>query len=176
MCRPAPLYVLWFRGSWNPAGSLGCAVVQCVRPVPSELGRGEGCRLLVCCLVVWCFVCGAGEGCRLSGFCEIASLVRAEAPVPSVATSGCPKRSEGGCPCRSEEAHRPSSGQHSWVRYAKARRNPKVTAGIHLKKSHGYRTGQIRVTNSRKSSTSLPCSSRPVPKRVATSALSSNDK
>ena len=35
-----------------------------MRPVPSELGRGEGCRLLVCCLVVWCFVCGAGEGCR----------------------------------------------------------------------------------------------------------------
>ena len=23
-----------------PAGSLGCAVVPCVRPVPSELGRG----------------------------------------------------------------------------------------------------------------------------------------
>ena len=32
---------LWFRGSWNPAGSLGCAVVPCVRPVPSELGRGR---------------------------------------------------------------------------------------------------------------------------------------
>ena len=31
---------LWFRGSWNPAGSLGRAVVQYVRPVPSELGRG----------------------------------------------------------------------------------------------------------------------------------------
>ena len=32
---------LWFRGSWNPAGSLGCAVVPCVRPVPSELVRGR---------------------------------------------------------------------------------------------------------------------------------------
>ena len=114
MCRPAPLYVLWFRGSWNPAGSLGCAVVQCVRPVPSELGRGEGCRLLVCCLVVWCFVCGAGEGCRLSGFCEIASLVCAEASVPSVATSGCPKRSEGGCPCRSEEGAEPRANPAGW--------------------------------------------------------------
>ena len=72
-----------------------CAVVPCVRPVPSELGRGEGCRL--------------------SGFCEIASLVCAEGSVPSVATSGCPKRSEGGCPCRSEDVHRPSSGQRSGV-------------------------------------------------------------
>ena len=61
-------------------------------------------------------------------------------------------------------------------RHTKARHRHKTAAGIHLKKSHGYRTGQIRVTNSRKSSTSLPCSSRPTPKRVATSALSSNDK
>ena len=84
-------------------------------PCLANWGGGEGCRLLVCCLVVWCFVCGAGEGCRLSGFCEIASLVCAEASVPSVATSGCPKRSEGGCPCRSEDVHRPSSGQRSGV-------------------------------------------------------------
>ena len=55
----------------------------------------------------WCFARGAGEGCRLSGFCEIATLVCAEGSVPSVATSGCPKRSEGGCPCRSEDVHRP---------------------------------------------------------------------
>ena len=45
-----------------------------------------------------------------------------------------------------------------------------------ISKSLCYRTGQIRVTNSRKSSTSLPCSNKPTPKRVATSALSSNDK
>jgi len=32
---------LWFRGSRNPAGSLGCVVVQYVRPVPSELWRGR---------------------------------------------------------------------------------------------------------------------------------------
>ena len=32
-----------------PAGSLGCVVVQYVRPVPSELGRG-GCRGLACCV------------------------------------------------------------------------------------------------------------------------------
>ena len=45
---------LWFRGSWNPAGSLGCAVVPCVRPVPSELGRGKAVACLVCCLLVGC--------------------------------------------------------------------------------------------------------------------------
>ena len=33
---------LWFRGSWNPAGFCGgIAVVQYVRPVPSELGWGR---------------------------------------------------------------------------------------------------------------------------------------
>ena len=77
--------------------------------------RGGGCRLLVCCLVAWRFACGAGEGCRLLVSCEIANQSRAEAPVPSVATSGCPKRSEGGCPCRSEDVHRPSSVQHGRV-------------------------------------------------------------
>ena len=60
--------------------------------------------------------------------------------------------------------------------HAKARRNPKGLQRANHTKSLYYRTGQIRVTNSRKSSTSLPCSSRPTPKRVATSALSSNDK
>ena len=33
-----------------------------MRPVPSELVRGEGCRGLVRCLVVGCFACGAGGG------------------------------------------------------------------------------------------------------------------
>lgn len=61
-------------------------------------------------------------------------------------------------------------------RHTKARHRHTTAAGNHFKKSQGYRTGQIRVTNSRKSSTSLPCSNRPTPKRVATSALSSNDK
>ena len=40
-CPPGSSAHLWFRGSWNPAGSLGCAVVPCARPVPSELGRGK---------------------------------------------------------------------------------------------------------------------------------------
>ena len=156
---------------------------------------GGGCRGLVCYVMAgvlrvgrgglsrfsvlpggWVFCVWGGEGCRVLVCCVVVSLVRAEAPVPSVATSGCPKRSEGGCPCRSEDVHRPSSGQHSWVRYAKARHRHTTAAGNHFKKSQGYRTGQIRVTNSRKSSTSLPCSNRPTPKRVATSALSSNDK
>ena len=77
--------------------------------------RGGGCCLLVCCVVVGCFACGEGEGRRLLVFCLLANLVRAEVSVPSVATSGCPKRSEGGCPCRSEDVHRPSSVQHNWV-------------------------------------------------------------
>ena len=63
----------------------------------------------------WVFCVWGGEGCRLLVCCVVVSLVRAEAPVPSVATSGCPKRSEGGCPCRSEDVHRPSSGQRSGV-------------------------------------------------------------
>ena len=45
----------------GPAGSLGCAVVPCVRPVPSELGRGRAVACLVCCLVVGCFACGVGR-------------------------------------------------------------------------------------------------------------------
>ena len=44
-----------------PAGSLGRAGVQCVRPVPSELGRGRAVACLVCCLVIGCFACGAGR-------------------------------------------------------------------------------------------------------------------
>ena len=38
---------LWFRGSRNPAGSLGCVVAQYVRPVPSELWRGRA-------VAFWC--------------------------------------------------------------------------------------------------------------------------
>ena len=56
MSRRGNIYTsahLWFRGSRNPAGSLGCVVVQYVRPVPSELWRG-GCRGLVCCVVARC--------------------------------------------------------------------------------------------------------------------------
>ena len=67
---------LWFRGSWNPAGSLGCAVVPCVRPVPGELVRGEGCRGLVCCLVVGCFACGAGEVVACLVCCLVAGVLR----------------------------------------------------------------------------------------------------
>ena len=89
-----------------------CAVVSCVRPVPSELGRGGLSRFSVL-LGGWCFACGVGEGCRVLACCLLVNLVRAEASVPSVATSGCPKRSEGGCPCRSEDVHRPSSQQRA---------------------------------------------------------------
>ena len=46
-------------------------------------------------------------------------------------------------------------------RHAKARRSSQNRSGQTLKLV--YRTGQICVTNSRKSFTSLPCSSRPVP-------------
>ena len=47
-------------GARYPAGSLGCVVVQYVRPVPSELWRG---RLSPLGLLPggWCFACGAGE-------------------------------------------------------------------------------------------------------------------
>ena len=174
MRRPAPLCICG-SGFAESRRFVGVRVGFVCAPCLANWGGGGLSRFSVL-PGGWVFCVWGGEGCRLLVCCVVVSLVRAEAPVPSVATSGCPKRSEGGCPCRSEEAHRPSSGQHSWVRYAKARRNPKVAAGNHFKKSQGYRTGQIRVTNSRKSSTSLPCSSRPVPKRVATSALSSNDK
>ena len=57
-----------------------------------------------------------GEGCRLLAFCLLANLVRAEAPVPSVATSECPKRSEGGCPCRNEEGAEPRANPAGVVR------------------------------------------------------------
>ena len=130
----APLCVSVFGVRCGPAGVAVDSRGFRVRPVPSELGRGGLSRFSVLSgywmfcvwgggglspfsllLGGWCFARGAGEGCRLSGFCEIASLVCAEGSVPSVATSGCPKRSEGGCPCRSEDVYRPSSSQHSWV-------------------------------------------------------------
>ena len=85
-----------------------------VRPVPSELWRGRAVAFLACCLVVGVLRVGGGE-LSLFASCEVASQLRAEASVSSVATSGCPKRSEGGCPCRSEDVHRPSSVQHSRV-------------------------------------------------------------
>ena len=130
----APPRVSVFGVRCGPAGVAVDSRGFRVRPVPSELGRGGLSRFSVLSgywmfcvwgggglspfsllLGGWCFARGAGEGCRLSGFCEIASLVCAEGSVPSVATSGCPKRSEGGCPCRSEDVYRPSSSQHSWV-------------------------------------------------------------
>ena len=101
-----------------------------MRPVPSELGRGKavavqciawwlvfcvwgggGCRVLVCCVVASVLRVGRGRAVALLACCLMVSLVRAEVSVPSVATSGCPKRSEGGCPCRSEDVHRPSCVQ-----------------------------------------------------------------
>ena len=87
-----------------------CSVVQYVRPVPSELGWGRLSRFSLL-LGGLAFCVWGGEGCRVLVCCVVVSLVRAEAPVPSVATSGCPKRSEGGCPCRSEDVHRTSSQQ-----------------------------------------------------------------
>ena len=55
----------------------GCGrftMVQCVRPVPSELGRG---RLSPLGLLPggWCFACGAGEGCRVLGCCVVAECL-----------------------------------------------------------------------------------------------------
>ncbi len=88
MCCPAPLRICGLRVRGIPPVRWGARGFR-VRPVPSELGRGRAVAFLACCLMV--------------------SLVRAEGSVPSVATSGCPKRSEGGCPCRSEDVHRPSS-------------------------------------------------------------------
>lgn len=37
---------------------------------------GEGCRGLVCCLVIGCFVCGAGEDCRLLACCLVVGVLR----------------------------------------------------------------------------------------------------
>ena len=51
---------LWFRGSRNPAGSLGCVVVQYVRPVPSELGRGRA--VAVWSVAWWLDVLRVGRG------------------------------------------------------------------------------------------------------------------
>ena len=101
-----------------------CAVVQYVRPVPSELGRGGLSRFGV--LIGGLAFCVWGGG-RLSLF----SLVRAEAPVPSVATSGCPKRSEGGWRGRAPPLKRPTL---AGCRHRKARRNPKgLQRAIHTK-------------------------------------------
>ena len=163
--------IAWWLSVW---------VVKClrgfrVRPVPSELWRGRLSRFSVL-LGGWVFYVWEGEGCRLLVCCVVVSLVRAEVSVPSVATSGCPKRSEGGCPCRSEDVHRPSSQQCGRLKAYESPPPSQDSSGQSTQKVFSYRTGQIRVTNSRKSSTSLPCSNKPVPKRVATSALSSNDK
>ena len=105
------------------AGSLGCAVVQYVRPVPSELGWGGLSRfsLLPGGLVFCVWGCGERPCDTLRALPENVAAPRGsrwarlyatsggcvEVSVASVATSGCPKRSEGGCPCRSEEGAEP---------------------------------------------------------------------
>ena len=61
-----------------------CAVVQCVRPVPGELGRGRAVACLVCCLMTGCFVWGYGERpCdTLRALPENAARYRRAAPAP----------------------------------------------------------------------------------------------
>ena len=57
---------LWFRGAWNPAGFCGgIAVVQYVRPVPSELGWGRLSRFSLL-PGGWCFSCGVAESVRVT--------------------------------------------------------------------------------------------------------------
>ena len=66
---------LWFRGSWNPAGFCGgIAVVQYVRPVPSELWRGRLSRFGVL-LGGWVFCVWGGEGCRGLVCCVVAECL-----------------------------------------------------------------------------------------------------
>ena len=66
---------LWFRGSWNPAGFCGgIAVVQYVRPVPSELWRGRLSRFGVL-LGGWVFCVWGGEGCRGLVCCVVAGCL-----------------------------------------------------------------------------------------------------
>ena len=131
----APLRVSVFGVRCGPAGvAVDTRWFSVCAPCLANWGGGGLSRFSVL-LGGWCFACGAGEGCRLLVCCLVVECG-----------------------------------------HAKARRNPKGLQRANHTKSRYYRTGQIRVTNSRKSSTSLPCSSRPTPKRVATSALSSNDK
>ncbi len=130
------------------------------------------------------------------------SALRVSARTLSAAKQGGAERPGDGCPCVSAEevcsapsldgflgggdcrllacclpvgwcAPPPQAIAITACRYAKARRSSQSRSGQTLKLT--YRTGQICVTNSRKSFTSLPCSSRPVPYRVATSALSAKD-
>ena len=68
MSRRGNIYTsahLWFRGSRNPAGSLGCVVAQYVRPVPSELGRGRAVAFkpIAWWLSVWVAEMFAGVSC-----------------------------------------------------------------------------------------------------------------
>ena len=66
---------LWFRGSWNPAGFCGgIAVVQYVRPVPSELWRGR-LSLFSVLLGGWVFCVWGGGGCRLLACCVAAGCL-----------------------------------------------------------------------------------------------------
>ena len=110
-----PLCVSVFGVRFGPVGvAVDVRWFSTCAPCLANWGGGGLSRFSVL-LGGWVFCVWGGEGCRLLVCCVVVSLVRAEAPVPSVATSGCPKRSEGGCPCRSEEAHRPSSVQHGCV-------------------------------------------------------------
>ena len=57
----APLRVSVFGVRCGPAGVAVDSRWFHVRPVPSELVRGEGCRGLACCLVVGVFRVGRGR-------------------------------------------------------------------------------------------------------------------
>ncbi len=144
-----------------------CAVVPCVRPVPSELWRG-GLSRFSALLDGWMFCVWGGGG--LSPFSVLlvgksgarrgVGAVRSDIRVPEAKRGRAPPLKPATCQTQGTRKPATVTQQQRAI----------------ISKSLYYRTGQIRVTNSRKSSTSLPCSSRPTPKRVATSALSSNDK
>ena len=132
------------------AGSLGCAVVQYGRPVPSELGWGGLSRfsLLPGGLVFCVWGCGERPCDTLRALPENVATPRGsrwarlyatsggcvEVSVASVATSGCPKRSEGGCPCRSEDVHRTSSQQHGRLQTHESPPQPKSHSGQSFQK------------------------------------------
>ena len=126
----APLRVSVFGVRCGPAGVAVDSRWFCVRPVPSELGRGRLSRfsLLPGGLVFCVWGCGERPCDTLRALPENVAAPRGsrwarlyatsggcvEVSVASVATSGCPKRSEGGCPCRSEEGSEPRANPAGW--------------------------------------------------------------
>ena len=119
----APLRVSVFGVRCGFAGVAVDSRWFCVRPVPSELWRGRLSlfSVLLGGLAFCVWGCGERPCDTLRALPENVAAPRGsrwarlyatsggcvEVSVASVATSGCPKRSEGGCPCRSEEGAEP---------------------------------------------------------------------